>query len=105
MTQTEDVLAEYVERLFAKASLMSLAVLGHGRLLEDGCLRPDGNRLEQLQSLATELEFGLGMLHDRLTERLAEPGGDHAGDRIGGAAWRIGHEQTNRPARVLRPGR
>jgi hypothetical protein len=48
---------------------MSLAVLGHGRLLEDGCLRPDGNRLEQLQSLATELEFGLGMLHDRLTER------------------------------------
>jgi hypothetical protein len=69
MTQTEDVLAEYVERLFAKASLMSLAVLGHGRLLEDGCLRPDGNRLEQLQSLATELEFGLGMLHDRLTER------------------------------------
>jgi hypothetical protein len=69
MTQTEDVLAEYVERLFAKASLMSLAVLGHGRLLEDGCLRPDGNRLEQLQSLATELEFGLGMLHDRLSER------------------------------------
>src|SRR5690242_14379639 len=69
MTQTEDVLADYVERLFAKASLLSLAVLGHGRLLEDGCLRPDGNRLDQLQSLATELEFGLGMLHDRLTER------------------------------------
>jgi hypothetical protein len=69
MTQTEDVLAEYVERLFAKASLLSLAVLGHGRLLEDGCTRPDGNRLDQLQSLATELEFGLGMLHDRLTER------------------------------------
>ncbi|HYR71883.1 MAG TPA: hypothetical protein VEP12_10895 [Candidatus Acidoferrum sp.] len=69
MAQTEDVLAEYVERLFAKASLLSLAVLGHGRLLEDGCLRPDGNRLDQLQSLATELEFGLGMIHDRLTER------------------------------------
>ena len=51
MTQTEDVLAEYVERLFAKASLLSLAVLGHGRLLEDGCTRPDGNRLDQLQSL------------------------------------------------------
>jgi hypothetical protein len=46
-----------------------LAVLGHGRLLEDGYVRPDGNRLDQLQSLATELEFGLGMLHDRLTER------------------------------------
>jgi hypothetical protein len=69
MTQTEDVLVDYVERLFAKASLLSLAVLGHGRLLEDGCLRPDGNRLDQLQSLATELEFGLGMLHDRLSER------------------------------------
>jgi len=69
MAQTEDVLAEYVERLFAKASLLSLAVLGHGRLLEEGCLRPDGNRLDQLQSLATELEFGLGMIHDRLTER------------------------------------
>ena len=69
MAQTEDVLAEYVERLFAKASLLSLAVLGHGRMLEDGCLRPDGNRLDQLQSLATELEFGLGMIHDRLTER------------------------------------
>jgi hypothetical protein len=69
MTQTEDVLVDYVERLFAKASLLSLAVLGHGRLLEDGCLRPEGNRLDQLQSLATELEFGLGMLHDRLTER------------------------------------
>ena len=69
MMQTEDVLVDYVERLFAKASLLSLAVLGHGRLLEDGCLRPDGNRLDQLQSLATELEFGLGMLHDRLSER------------------------------------
>jgi hypothetical protein len=69
MPQTEDVLAEYVERLFAKASLLSLAVVGHGRLLEDGCLRPEGNRLDQLQSLATELEFGLGMIHDRLTER------------------------------------
>ncbi len=69
MTQTEDVLAEYVERLFEKASLLSLAVLGHGRLLEDGCTRPAGNRLDQLQSLASELEFGLGMLHDRLTER------------------------------------
>ena len=69
MTQTEDVLVDYVGRLFAKARLLSLAVLGHGRLLEDGCLRPDDNRLDQLQSLATELEFGLGMLHDRLTER------------------------------------
>jgi hypothetical protein len=69
MAQTEDVLAEYVERLFAKASLLNLAVLGHGRLLENGSLRPEGNRLDQLQSLATELEFGLGMLHDRLTER------------------------------------
>ena len=44
-------------------------LLRHGQLLEDGHLRPDGNRLDQLQSLATELEFGLGMLHDRLTER------------------------------------
>ncbi len=69
MEPTEEVLAEYVERLFAKASLLSLAVLGHGRLLEDGNLQPYGNRLDQLQSLATELEFGLGMIHDRLTER------------------------------------
>ena len=69
MAQTEDGLAEYVERPFAKASLLSLTVLGHGRLLEDGCLQPDGNRLDQLQSLATEPEFGLGMIHDRLTER------------------------------------
>ena len=69
MPQPEDVLAEYVEQLFAKASLLSLAVLGHGRLLEDGYLRPEGNRLDQLQSLATEVEFGLGMIHDRLTER------------------------------------
>ncbi len=69
MPQTEDVLAEYVERLFAKASLLSLAVLGHGRLLADGCLEPEGNRLDQLQSLVTELEFGLGMVHDRLTDR------------------------------------
>jgi hypothetical protein len=69
MAQAEDVLVEYVERLFEKASLLSLAVLGHGRLLEDGHLRPEGNRLDQLQSLATEVEFGLGMLHDRLTER------------------------------------
>lgn len=69
MAPTEDVLAEYVERLFEKASLLSLAVLGHGRLLEDGHLQPDANRLAQLQSLATELEFGLGMVHDRLTER------------------------------------
>jgi len=69
MEPTADVLAEYVERLFAKASLLSLAVLGHGRLLEDGNLQPYGNRLDQLQSLATELEFGLGMIHDRLTER------------------------------------
>lgn len=65
----EDVLAEYVERLFEKASLLSLAVLGHGRLLQDGYLRPDGNRLDQLQTLASEVEFGLGMVHDRLTER------------------------------------
>jgi hypothetical protein len=68
MAQSEDVLAEYAERLFEKATLLSLAVLGHGRLLEDAGLRPDPNRLAQLQSLATELEFGLGMLHDRLTE-------------------------------------
>lgn len=69
MAESEDVLAEYVEGLFAKASLLTLAVLGHGRLLEDGCVRPEGTRLDQLQSLASELEFGLGMLHDRLTER------------------------------------
>jgi hypothetical protein len=69
MAQTEDVLAEYVERLFAKASLLSLAVLGHGQLLESGYVQPERNRLDQLQSLATELEFGLGMIHDRLTER------------------------------------
>ena len=43
--------------------------------------------------------------HHRLPERLAEPGGDHAGNRIGGTARRIGHEQANRPARVLRPSR
>jgi hypothetical protein len=69
MAQSEDVLAEYAERLFEKATLLTLAVVGHGRLLEDGHLRPDANRLEQVQSLATELEFGLGMLHDRLAER------------------------------------
>jgi hypothetical protein len=69
MAPTEDVLAEYVERLFEKASLLSLAVRGHGRLLEDGHLQPDANRLDQLRSLATELEFGLGMVHDRLTEQ------------------------------------
>jgi hypothetical protein len=69
MARTEQVLAEYVGRLFANVSLLSLAVVGHGRMLEDGCLRPDGNRLDQLQALATELEFGLGMIHDRLTER------------------------------------
>jgi hypothetical protein len=69
MAQAEDVLAEYAERLFRKASLLSLAVVGHERLLASGQMRPDGNRLDQLQSLATELEFGLGMLHDRLTER------------------------------------
>ena len=69
MAQTEDVLAEYVEQLFAKASLLTLSVLGLCLLLEVGCLRPDGNRLDQLQSLASELEFGLGMIHDRLTER------------------------------------
>jgi hypothetical protein len=62
MAPTEDVLAEYVERLFEKASLLSLAVVGHGQPLEDG-------HLQQLQSLASELEFGLGMVHDRLTER------------------------------------
>lgn len=68
MAPTEDVLTEYVERLFEKASLLSLAVLGHGRL-QDGYLEPDANRLAPLQSLASELEFGLGMVHDRLTER------------------------------------
>jgi hypothetical protein len=35
----------------------------------DGSIRPDASRLADLQSLATELEFGLGMVHDRLTER------------------------------------
>jgi hypothetical protein len=65
MAPTEDVLAEYVERLFEKASLLSLAVLGQGPLLEGG----DANHLAQLQSLASEVEFGLGMVHDRLTER------------------------------------
>ena len=69
MAPTEDVLAEYVERLFEKASLLSLAVLGDGRVLENGHLQPDASRLAQLQSLASELEFGLGMVHDRLTER------------------------------------
>ncbi|HEX7216678.1 MAG TPA: hypothetical protein VF578_20865 [Methylomirabilota bacterium] len=62
MAPTEDVLADYVERLFEKASLLSLAVT-------DGSIRPDASRLAHLQSLATELEFGLGMVHDRLTER------------------------------------
>ena len=36
MAQHEDVLAEYVERLFEKASLLSLAVLGHGRCWKTG---------------------------------------------------------------------
>jgi hypothetical protein len=63
MAPTEDVLAEYVERLFEKASLLSLTVLGHGPESADAA------RLAQLQSLASELEFGLGMVHDRLTER------------------------------------
>jgi hypothetical protein len=62
MAPIEDGLADYVERLFEKASLLSLAVT-------DGSIRPDASRLAHLQSLATELEFGLGMVHDRLTER------------------------------------
>jgi hypothetical protein len=69
MAPTEDGLAEYVERLFEKASLLSLVVMGDGRLVQDGHPQPDRNRLAQLQSLASELEFGLGMVHDRLTER------------------------------------
>ncbi len=69
MSNREPTLADYAEKLFEKASLLTLAVLGHGRLVEDGCLNPDGNRLDQLRSLAAEVEFGLGMLHDRLTSR------------------------------------
>lgn len=69
MAPTEDGLAEYVEQLFEKASLLSLAVTGHGRVPEGGTLQPDASRLAHLQSLATELEFGLGLVHDRLTER------------------------------------
>ncbi|HEY7249354.1 MAG TPA: hypothetical protein VIG37_02580 [Methylomirabilota bacterium] len=62
MAPTEDVLADYVERLFETASRLSVAVT-------DGSIRRDASRLAHLQSLATELEFGLGMVHDRLTER------------------------------------
>ena len=69
MASTEDVLAEYVERLFEKASLLSLAVMGQGRRPEEEQLQADASGLAHLQSLATELEFGLGMVHDRLTER------------------------------------
>jgi hypothetical protein len=69
MTETDPVLAEYVERLFTKASLLTLAVMGHGQLIQDRGLRSDTSYLTQLQLLAGEVEFGLGMIHDRLTER------------------------------------
>ena len=46
------------------------------------------------------------VLHDhRLAERLAEPGGEHPRDRVGRAAGGVGHEQTDRPVRVLRGNR
>ena len=69
MTSGDPVLAEYVEKLFTKASLLTLAVMGHSRLIEDRGVRPDTSYLSQLQLLAGEVEFGLGMIHDRLTER------------------------------------
>lgn len=69
MTSEDPILAEYVEKLFTKASLLTLAVLGHGRLIEDRGLKPDASYLSQLQLLAGEVEFGLGMIHDRLTTR------------------------------------
>ncbi len=69
MTSGDPILAEYVEKLFTKANLLTLAVLGHGRYIEDRGLKPDSSYLSQLQLLAGEVEFGLGMLHDRLTER------------------------------------
>jgi len=61
MAQTEDVWPIRGAAVPRKASLLSLAVLGHGRLLEDGLPAPDGNRLDQLQSPRHELEFGLGI--------------------------------------------
>jgi hypothetical protein len=69
MTSDDPVLAEYVEKLFTKASLLTLAVKGHGQLIQDRGLKPDASYLTQLQLLAGEVEFGLGMIHDRLTER------------------------------------
>jgi hypothetical protein len=69
MTSGDPVLAEYVEKLFTKASLLTLAVMGHSRIIEDRGLKPDTSYLSQLQLLAGEVEFGLGMLHDRLTDR------------------------------------
>jgi hypothetical protein len=69
MTSGDPVLAEYVERLFTKASLLTLAVKGHGQLIQDRGLKADASYLSQLQVLAGEVEFGLGMIHDRLTER------------------------------------
>ncbi|HET8577744.1 MAG TPA: hypothetical protein VFO18_11635 [Methylomirabilota bacterium] len=69
MTSGDPVLAEYVEKLFTKASLLTLAVMGHSRFIEDRGLSPDSSYLSQLEHLAGEVEFGLGMIHDRLTER------------------------------------
>ncbi len=48
MTSTDPVLAEYVERLFTKASLLTLAVMGHGQLIQDRGLKPDTSYLTQL---------------------------------------------------------
>jgi hypothetical protein len=62
------VLADYVERLFSQAGLLTLAVVGHGRLIEARGLNLDSAYFSQLQVLAREVEFGLGMIHDRLTE-------------------------------------
>jgi hypothetical protein len=43
------------------------------------------------------------VLHDdRLAERLAELRREQAGERVGGAARRIGHVEANRARRVLR---
>ena len=68
MTSGDRFLADYVERLFSQASLLTLAVAGHGQLIEARGLNPDSAYLSHLQVLARELEFGLGMIHDRLTE-------------------------------------
>jgi hypothetical protein len=65
MSDSEQFLADYVEKLFAKTSLLALALRGYSRVVESGA-RSDGGYLDEVRRLATEVEFGLGKLHDRL---------------------------------------